>query len=167
MFRDWFGIGISPGELSVLQISLRAALTFFVALFIVRVGAKRFLARNTAFDIILAFILGSTLSRAINSSAPLFPTFAGCFGLVLLHRLTAALPYQFHPIGSVVKGHADELITRGRVNQKVMRQHYLSDKDLMEALRLKAVSDPSDVEAAYIERNGDISVVKAIKRYEQ
>jgi uncharacterized membrane protein YcaP (DUF421 family) len=58
----------------VLQVSLRALIMFIAALIIVRLGSKRFLARKTAFDFILAFMLGSMLSRAINGSAELLPT---------------------------------------------------------------------------------------------
>lgn len=157
------GLGKSSEDFTALETSLRAAVIFFAALVLVRVGAKRFLARNTAFDIILAFILGSTLSRAINSSAPLLPTILACLVLVLLHRLLAALSFHFNHFGSLVKGNAEEVIHQGKVNQEVMRKHYLSEKDLMEALRLKSEDNPADVKSAYIERNGDVSVVKQEK----
>jgi uncharacterized membrane protein YcaP (DUF421 family) len=162
-FQDLLGLDKSPADFTTLQVTFRAAVIFFAALVLVRLGAKRFLARNTAFDIILAFILGSTLSRAINSSAPLFQTIIACLVLVLLHRLLAAVSFHFHPIGTLVKGNAEEVICDGKINQKVMRKHYLSEKDLMEALRLKSEDNPADVKSAYIERNGDLSVVQKEK----
>jgi uncharacterized membrane protein YcaP (DUF421 family) len=161
--RALFGLGKSPEDFTILEVSLRAAVIFFAALVLVRVGAKRFLARNTAFDIILAFILGSTLSRAINSSAPLLPTILACLVLVLLHRLLAALSFHFHHFGSLVKGNAEEIIREGRIKEAVMQKHYLSEKDLMEALRLKSTDNPAEVKSAYIERNGDVSVVRQEK----
>ncbi|MBA4148162.1 MAG: DUF421 domain-containing protein [Verrucomicrobia bacterium] len=161
---DLLGLGKDPGDFTSLQVSLRAAVIFFTALILVRFGAKRFLARNTAFDVILAFILGSTLSRTINNSAPLLPTIVACLVLVLLHRLLAALSFHFHHIGSLLKGNAEKLISDGKIDPAVMRKHYLSEKDLMEALRLKSTDNPAGVKSAYIERNGDVSVVSREKK---
>jgi uncharacterized membrane protein YcaP (DUF421 family) len=72
--KNTLGLDVEPGHLNVLQVCLRGTIVFFYALVIVRLGAKRFMARMTALDVILAFILASTLSRAINGSAPFFPT---------------------------------------------------------------------------------------------
>ena len=42
-----------------------------------------------------------------------------------------------------------------------MRKYNLSDRDLREMLRLNGnVGDPGDVAAAYLERNGEISVIR-------
>src|SRR5438552_16619657 len=95
VFEKLLGLGVEPRHLGILQVSLRALIIFIAALIIVRLGAKRFLARKTAFDFILAFILGSMLSRAINGSAPLLPTLVGALVLVLFHRLIAIVAFHF------------------------------------------------------------------------
>ena len=69
---DLLGLKLQPHELGYGQIILRALIVFIGSLIIVRLGAKRFLGRKTIFDFILAFILGSMLSRAINGSSPFF-----------------------------------------------------------------------------------------------
>jgi uncharacterized membrane protein YcaP (DUF421 family) len=57
----------------------------------VRLGSKRFLGQTSAFDTIVGIMLGSIMSRAINSSAPFFPTLIAGVVLVghacLAHRL--------------------------------------------------------------------------------
>lgn len=164
--NELVGFGKNASDYTTLEVSLRAAIIFFAALVLVRLGAKRFLARNTAFDIILAFVLGSTLSRAINSSAPLVPTLVACLVLVLLHRLIAALSFHFHSIGSLVKGNAEEVICDGKIDPEITRKHYLSEKDLMEGLRLKSKDNPAEIRSAYIERNGDISVIPKEKSHD-
>ena len=73
-FKEILGIGLEPKDLTILQVCLRGVLVFFVAIVMVRMGDKRFLARMTAFDAILGFILASMLARAINGSAPLLPS---------------------------------------------------------------------------------------------
>ena len=159
LLRDGLGLGHQPGELGWMQVSLRALAVFATAVVLVRLGARRFLARHTAFDIILAFTLGSTLSRAINGSAPLLPTITGALVLVLLHRMLAALAFRFPAVGSLLKGSHETLIRDGKVDPDALKRNYLSEQDLMEGLRLRSVDDPCRVKSAQLERNGDLSVI--------
>ena len=153
------GLGVEPRQLDFLQVSLRALVVFIAALIMVRLASKRFLGRKTAFDFILALILGSTLSRAINGSAPFFPTLAGAFVLVLVHRLFAVLAFQFHGFGVLIKGKDDLVIADGQVQQRTLRKNHLSEQDLLEDLRLKSHASPAEVQYARLERSGDLSVI--------
>lgn len=160
-FTQALGLGLKPDELNTLQISLRTVLVFLYAIVIIRFAAKRFLARLTSLDAILAFILASTLSRAINGSAPFFPTLVASLLLILLHRLFAWLTLYSHHLGNWVKGHEELLVENGRVHDHVMKAHCISREDLLEELRLNGnVTSPAEVERATLERSGQISVVK-------
>ncbi len=156
---DLLGLKLEPHELGYGQIVLRALIVFVVALVIVRLGAKRFLGRKTAFDYILAFVLGSMLSRAINGSAPFFQTLLGGLALVAFHRMLAWLSFHFHGLGRLVKGSDDLIIENGELRENAMRRNYFTQGDLMEDLRLKSHESPADVKSARIERSGDLSVV--------
>src|SRR5256714_10875722 len=90
------GLGAEPKDLTFDQISLRGIIVFLATLIMVRLGHKRSLARKTPFDAVLLVILAAVLSRAINGSAPFFPTLGGGVVLVLLHRLFAYLAYHSH-----------------------------------------------------------------------
>lgn len=68
MFEDLLGLGLDVADVSPLQMALRTVLIYTATLAIVRVGSKRFLSRATAFDAIVAIMLGSIMSRAINGS---------------------------------------------------------------------------------------------------
>lgn len=155
------GLGVEPKSLTFLQISLRGIIVFIVSLVMVRIGSKRFLARMSAFDAILGFILASMLARAVNGSSAFFPTLGGGFVLIGLHRLMACLACLSHPFGNMVKGHYNQVIQDGRVDAEMLKRHNLTEHDLMEDLRLNGnMNAPADVKAAFLERNGQISVVK-------
>lgn len=155
-----FGIGIEPRELTWLQVSLRGALIFLAALVMVRLADKRFLSKKTAFDVILGFVLASMLARAINGSAALLPTLAGGFVLVGLHRLIAAIAFRWHVFGSLVKGCDDLLVKDGQIQWAGMKKNAVSERDLLENLRLGAhIESVAQVECARMERSGDISVI--------
>src|SRR5256884_6450143 len=98
------GLGVEPKELTFLQVSLRGVIVFIVTLVMVRLSSKRSLAEKTAFDAALIVIIASVLARAINGSAPFFPTLGIGFILVLLHRLLGLAAYYSHGFGILIKG---------------------------------------------------------------
>src|SRR5687768_1483952 len=101
---NWaLGIGMDPKTFNVLQVSLRAFVIYLGGLAILRIGENRFLGKFTAFDIILGFVLGGILSRAINGSGPLFPTLIATILLVSLHFLLARTAFHSRRFGQVVK----------------------------------------------------------------
>ena len=160
MLQDLLGLGLDVADVGVLQMSLRTVLIYAAMLAIVRVGSKRFLSQATAFDAIVAIMLGSIMSRAINGSAPFLPTLAAGVILVGLHWLIAAVAYSSDWFGTLVKGNPVLLIKDGDVQEKGLRRTSVSAKDLEEALRIEShVTEPEAVKLAYLERNGGISVI--------
>jgi uncharacterized membrane protein YcaP (DUF421 family) len=155
------GLGTEPKELTFLQVSLRGIIVFIVTLVMVRISSKRSLTEKTAFDAALIIIIASVLARAINGSAPFFPTLGIGFVLVLLHRLLGVAAYYSHGFGILIKGKAAVLVENGRLQRRNMRLNQISEHDLEEDMRLDAATeDLSKIKIARIERNGDISFIK-------
>ncbi|MBV9658645.1 MAG: DUF421 domain-containing protein [Verrucomicrobia bacterium] len=155
-----FGVGAQPGQLTYGQVALRALLIFFTMLIIVRVADKRFIGKKSAFDVILGFILASLLARTINGSEPLGPSITAGFLLVLLHRGLATLSCRWPALSTLIKGQSQKLIEEGRVQEKTLHRHHLSEDDLWEELRLQGVEKPAEVRLACLERSGVVSVIK-------
>ena len=156
-FTGLFGLGVEPKHLTALQLSSRGVLILLAALVLVRIGAKRALARKTPLDMILIVIVGSLLSRSINGSGPLFGTIAAAFVLVVLHRLLEFFAYLSHPLGVAMKGEPGVVVEDGRYVEKTMRQNHITTRDIEEDLRLKGKEDIAKVRIARVERSGDIS----------
>ena len=155
-------LGLEAESLGAGQMVLRAIIIYISALVMVRIGEKRFLGKNTAFDLILGIILGSVVSRAINGSAEFFPTIASGFALVLLHWLFAALAFRSDRFGNLIKGRPRTLIEEGSIVPDAMRKSNISRTDLDTALRLQLNQNDLDaVRQARLERSGDISFVTA------
>ncbi len=156
------GLGLEPKELGFLQVAVRAIIVFLAALVMVRLANRRFLAKMSAFDVILGFILASMLARAVNGSAPFFPTLVGGFVLVALHRILAVLAFYSGFIGMLVKGEPHVLVRDGKPDRRALRAHHISDADLLEEARLHGkVGDIASIRQAMIERNGKVSVIPA------
>ncbi len=139
---------------------LRTVVVYVFTLVVIRLGSRRLLAKPSAFDVIVAIMAGSVMSRAINGNAPFVPTlFAGVM-LLVMHWVLAAAAFRVHWISATIKGTRIPLIRDGKVLDDGMRRAHITDEDLAEALRLQIHDDdPSAVAAAYMERSGDISVI--------
>lgn len=156
-----FGLSEQPNQLTVVQMTARALLIFAAALVMLRVAHKRFFARRNALDVLLTLVIASTLARAINGNAALFPTIVVGFVLVLVHRGVGWLAARSEWVGSIVKGHSTVLIQDGHVRDETLKHHDLTPTDIEEDLRINGVEKPEQVRRATLERNGEVSVVKA------
>jgi uncharacterized membrane protein YcaP (DUF421 family) len=160
-FEEIFGLGVQPRDLSTLQVCARAIVVLISALIMVKLAHKRFMAKKTAFEYVLGFILASILARAINGSSPLIPSIAAGFLLVGTQWAIAGLACKFRSWEWLVKGRTVVLVENGEVKEKAMRKSDLSMSDLQEDLRLEAKTEKvQDVQLATLERNGEISVMR-------
>ncbi|MBP7147111.1 MAG: DUF421 domain-containing protein [Acidobacteria bacterium] len=154
--------GQDAGQASVAQLAVRSLAIYVAGLVIIRASESRMLGRQTAFDVILAFLLGSMLSRSVNGSAPVTATIVSGALLIVLHRLLAAAAFRWHHVGVLLKGRERELVRDGRVRHDGLRRNHITELDLHEALRLNGnIDDSADVARAVLERNGSISVLAA------
>src|SRR5204863_1403355 len=114
------GLGIEPKDLTFLQVSLRGVIVFVATLVMVRFSSKRSLAEKTAFDAVLIVIVASVLARAINGSAPFFPTLGVGFVLVILHRTFSLAAYYSHGFGCLIKGKPAVVLQNGTLDRDSM-----------------------------------------------
>jgi uncharacterized membrane protein YcaP (DUF421 family) len=154
-------LGLDAGSLNAGQMAVRAVLTFAVTVAVIRFGSKRLFGKGTAFDTIVAIMIGSIMSRAITGSSPLLATWAAGATLVALHWVLARLSSRVDGFGPLVKGNPIVLIRDGQVLEAGLREANLSRDDLDQALREQGASGPAGVSRAVLERGGSISVVTA------
>ncbi len=167
MHQIWFGLqwlfgaGQEAKDVDALQVCFRAVLIYFFGWAILRIGGNRFLGQQTAFDVVLGFVLGSVLSRAINGSSTLLLAVVASALLVGVHHLLDWATFKSRRLSAIFSGEPATLIRDGELVVEEMRRRQYSDADLDETLRLNGrVDDPRKVKEARFERNGKVSVVK-------
>lgn len=154
-------LGIDQSVLAWWQICLRAVLVFLYAILLLRFSDKRFFGKHSAFDIVLGFILGSILSRAITGNSPFFGTLLAAFVILLMHKFFGYLACKYPWFGTWIKGRDTILVKDGETQRDNMYSNHISDNDIQEALRTNGnVEDLNEVKIMYMERSGDISVIK-------
>jgi uncharacterized membrane protein YcaP (DUF421 family) len=156
--NNLFGSG---EQLTPLQMGARAFIMFFITLALIRIGGMRIFGKKTAFDNILVIMLGAVLARGVVGASPFFSTVAAAAVMVIIHKILALLAMKYIWIGKIVKGVHRPLYKNGELNWKNMSITAISKDDLMEGVRLQINSDNlEDVKEAYIEKNGQVSVIE-------
>lgn len=155
-------LGLGAENVALWQMALRAVIIYIAAIVLVRIGEKRFLGKYTALDVILGFMLGSVLSRAVTGNAPYFETILGAaLGLVVMHWLFAVLSFHSDRFGDLVKGSERLLVRNGDIQWNAMQSSHISEADLMGAIRTSAqLGELTQVKEARLERSGDLSVIE-------
>lgn len=162
--QDAFGtvFGTVDTSLNALQMSMRAVVTFFVTVAVVRAGNKRLFGKGTAYDMVVAIMIGSVMSRAITGSGAgtMLATWGAGLTLILLHWLLSWLAFHMDSFGSAIKGHEVQLVKDGEVLEDGMRRTGTTRRDLARAMREDGnAQEVSGIRLAYMERDGTISVV--------
>jgi uncharacterized membrane protein YcaP (DUF421 family) len=151
--------GSGPETITWHQASIRAVLIFFYGVLIFRFAYSRMLSQSTDFDIVVAILIGSALSRTLTGNAKLWPTLAATTVLVLLHALLARLAWHWKKVGWLTKGVEVRLIEGGQIDWRAMRKAAITLHDLLEAARAKGTEDLSRIDVAVLERSGRINVI--------
>lgn len=153
-------LGLKDEGLGWYQMALRAIIAYFAVLLMIRFGNKRFLGKLTSYDIILAIILGSIVSRGITGASPLVATLVTALILVLLHGFLSFGALKFDFISKLLKGSKRTLIEDGKMDKKAMKQSRITEDDIMMEARKNGVLKLQEIKCAYLERSGDISIIR-------
>lgn len=165
-FDSLFGIGTEPQSLNIGQVAIRAGTIYLAGWLMLRAGEHRFLGKNTAFDIVLGFVFGAILARAINGAAPFFETIAAGVVLLLLHWTFMTLSFHSDRVDEIINGRAHRLVEDGEIKWDQMRKARINKRLLEENLRMNGnVKHAEDVAEADYEPSGNISVIKRKQDY--
>jgi len=157
-FYQIIGVG---KELTVLQMAIRAIIIFLIALVLIRFSGRRTFGILSPFDNVICVLLGAILSRAVTGASPFIATIIATCVIVVLHRLFAWIALYSDGFGRLIKGDAKIIYKDGKIIRSNMKKFFISDKDLIEGIRLQGnVESLDEIESAYIERDGKISVIK-------
>ncbi|MGI6734136.1 MAG: YetF domain-containing protein [Anaerovoracaceae bacterium] len=144
----------------MINIFLRTAILYVVALFVIRVMGKGELSKMDPFQLVALFMIAELATLAITSpDVSVITGVSAMIGLLLIQIIISILSVKSPAITNIVKGKASIIIEKGRVNEKVMKKYRITIDDLSQQLRIKNYPSIADVEYAILEANGDMSVI--------
>lgn len=144
----------------MLPILIRAVIVYVLVIVGVRLMGKRQIGELQPSELVITFLLSDIASMPLqNSNTPLIQSVATVFLLIALEVITSCLALKFRPFRTLIQGHSVMIIKKGELQQENMKRIRYSVDDIIESLRLKDVFDISEVDYAYVETNGSLSVL--------
>ena len=141
------------------QMSVRAVVVFLFGLLMIRLFGRHAFGEQSALDIVVAILIGSNLSRAVTGSGAFLSVLLAT-GVIIVCYWAMDHTAARHPrFSHITKGRPLPLFRDGRPDRELMRKAGVSEGDLMEALRATGSARLDEVKDAYLERNGEISVL--------
>ena len=154
------GADQSFGQLSAAQIAVRTVVVYVTALLLLKLGKRRFMGDYSAIDILLGFVLGSVLARGLTGAITILEMLVVVVMLLGLHWVFAAVSFYWPGFEKALESSPRKLVEDGHVIKDAVRESKITDDELSQALREEAnVQDVADVKAAYLERDGSITVI--------
>jgi len=157
-FINLFGQG---KDLNTLQMCARGIAVFLITLVLIRIAGRRSFGLRMPLDNIITILLGAILSRAVVGASPFIPVVICSFVIVSIHRLLSRLIVKSERFGNIIGGKKILLFENGSFINKNMERGLASEEDVMQGVRKSALTeDINDIEKVYMERNGEISLIK-------
>ena len=133
---------------------------FFIVL-LYRIMGKREIGQLGIIDLIVSILIAELVAISIeNTDKSLFQTIIPLSLLGVLEILLAFISIKSRTFRRLFDGKPSLIICDGKVNYKEMvRQRYSMD-DLLLSLRQKSIKELNEVEYAFLEPNGKLSIFK-------
>lgn len=143
----------------MLEILLRCIAVYFILIISVRLMGKREIGQLQPGDLVITILISNIAMLPIErTDISFFSTAPAIVLMVALEMLMSFLTLKLSKLRHLVHGNSLLVINDGKIDQKILKKMRLTVDDLVEGLRLKDVFDISEVEYAYVETNGQLSV---------
>lgn len=148
-------------DLQELLITAGRSLALYVLMLIViRLLGKRTVGNFSAFDLLVALILGEVVDEIIYGDVPFLQGTISILVVAAAKYATSWLSYSSKFLNGVLEGKPSLLVERGKVLSEGLRREILHPNELMAALRLQGIDDIREVKLAIMEVDGIVSVIK-------
>ena len=146
---------------SLLEVVVRVTLVYVFLMILLRLSGKKEFSQLEPMDLLLMLILSETVSPALTADDTSLPVAAVAAGtLMLLTVVTSYLTFHFRKLERLVHGKQSVLIDRGKVREDVLRSERMTDQQLSTVLHKEGLKSVDQVEKAYVEPSGDITIIK-------
>jgi uncharacterized membrane protein YcaP (DUF421 family) len=137
----------------------RAAAVYGLMLVVVRLLGKRTVGNFTAFDLLVALMLGEVVDEMIYGDVPFLQGTVAILVIGALAYLNSWLSYFGHGFDRALEGEPTVVIRDGKIDQHGMRAERMNEGDVLSELRLHGTDDISRVREARVETDGEFSVL--------
>lgn len=148
---DWQELGMT---------ALRGLMVYALMLVVIRILGKRTVGNFTAFDLLVALMLGEVVDEIIYGDVSFAQGVIAILVVASAKYITAWLTYLNHGLNKLFEGQPREVVRNGEFVRDGMRKELVNEEEVMASLRLQGISDMREVKKAVMEVDGVISVIR-------
>jgi uncharacterized membrane protein YcaP (DUF421 family) len=147
-------------DVSILESFIRGTVIYFAVFIIMRSTLRRTAGELTMLDFIFVLLVASGAADAMVGGS-----ISAINGIVLILTIVAwnyalnTLSWYFPIIERWTVPPPLQIVRKGRLVRRNMRKEFLTEAELMSKLREDGIESVSDVKAAFIEGDGNISII--------
>ena len=148
-----------PGE-PIGELLLRATVVYFALLVLVRISGKRTVGQFTPFDLVVVMLISeATQAALVDGEKSVTGALIVVATLIALNWLLGFASARSRRIDRLVEGSPVLVARDGRIFEDALARQNVSLGDFREAMRSHGVPRDEEIRFAFLETNGQITVV--------
>lgn len=149
---------MDPQEL--LMTAARAVGVYVLMLVVIRALGKRTVGNFSAFDLLVALMLGEIVDEIIYGDVRFIQGTVAIVAIAALTYADSLLSYSNRGAYAVLEGKPTIVVHDGEFDLQGMRRERMNEKDVLGHLRSQGIHDMREVHLAIVENDGSVSVLK-------
>jgi len=146
----------------ILNVLIRTLIIFVFAFFVLRLLGKKHLSHLTYLDLLLIISLGSAVGDVMiytESTVQLFSSMIAITAVGILVKIFNELSSHSKHADYFLTGTARLIIENGEILPNALAQEDMNEEDLMRILREKDYNSIKNIRKAFVEADGEVSVL--------
>jgi uncharacterized membrane protein YcaP (DUF421 family) len=145
----------------VWELVIRSVIVYVFLIVVLRLTGKRQIGQLAPFDLVLLLVLSNAVQNSMNGGDnSLVGGLISAATLIAVNYGIGQATFVNKRLEALVEGRPELIIHNGRVFEEAMRHAKLTHHELTAALRQAGCTCADEVQAAILENNGSISVVR-------
>ena len=149
---------MDPRELMLT--AARACAVYVFMLVVIRALGKRTVGNFSAFDLLVALMLGEMVDEIIYGDVLFIQGAVAVVAIAALAYTDSWLAYFGHGLDTALEGTPTIVIRDGEFDRKGMRAERMNEPEVLAHLREEGIHDMREVHLAIVETDGTVSVLK-------
>ena len=148
-------------DVSLLETVVRGVVMYLSIFVLLRVILRGRTSAVTVSDLLVLVLIADAAQNAMAADYQSITNGIVLVATIVLMSLAMDwLAFRSERVRAFVHPEHKPLVVDGRILRKTLNEELMTEEELMTQLRLNGVEDAVEVKAAYLEGNGEISVIK-------
>lgn len=151
-----------------LDIILRSIAVYFFMVIALRIFGKKELSQLNTADVILILLISNSVQNAmVGSDTSLWGGLVAAGALFLVNFILKKLMFRYKAVNNLLQQKPEVLVHNGAIDFKTLARLGITSDEMLEAMHEHGVEYYKDVKYAFLEIDGNISIISGNENLKQ